>query len=168
MKKIHICGIHGSGKTYLAKVLSSKLKIPYYSLDDLKYYVKWSKKRSIEEIRKKIKEIVNKEEWITEDSWGDYAEECFKKANFVVVLASGKLLSKYRIIKRYLFRRKKENDTWRGVFKLIKRINPYYSSSDPKSFRAHIGLIKKYGKRYVILRNSREIKKFVNNIEKTK
>ena len=34
--KIHICGIYGSGKSTLAKKLSVKLKIPFYSLDDIK------------------------------------------------------------------------------------------------------------------------------------
>ncbi len=33
--KIYIVGLVSSGKSTLAKVLSKKLKIPYYSLDDV-------------------------------------------------------------------------------------------------------------------------------------
>ena len=67
--KIHICGTYGSGKSTLAKILSNELGIKTYSLDDIKYETKYSKIRSVEERIKKIQEICNLSEWITEGTW---------------------------------------------------------------------------------------------------
>src|SRR3990167_4155161 len=64
--RIHICGIYGCGKSTLAKLLSDILKIDYYSLDDIKYLIKYSKIRSVDERIKLVNEICDKKKLITE------------------------------------------------------------------------------------------------------
>mgnify|MGYP001578957212 FL=1 len=102
--KIHICGIYGCGKSTLADKLSKKLNIPKYSLDDIKYLVKYDKVRSIKERIKKIKEICRRGKWITEGTWSDFAEEAFKKADIIIFMQLPRKVCSYRVFKRYFFR----------------------------------------------------------------
>ncbi len=90
LKKIHICGTNGSGKTTLGKLISQKLKLPFYPLEDVKYITKFTKKRSEKEMRKRVKEISLKKEWVTEECWADRAEELFKKADLIILLRISK------------------------------------------------------------------------------
>jgi len=48
LNKIFILGSSGSGKTFLANLLSKKLNIPSYDLDDIFWYKKYTKKRARE------------------------------------------------------------------------------------------------------------------------
>ena len=68
MKKIYIIGAVGSGKTTLAKKLSSRLDIKMYELDK----IVWDDdngnvKRSDQDILKLFYEIIEKNTWIIED-----------------------------------------------------------------------------------------------------
>ncbi len=66
--KVHIIGSVGSGKTTLARTLSSKLNLPYYELDN----VVWRRSESgdirntPEERDKQLHHIVNSNAWIIE------------------------------------------------------------------------------------------------------
>jgi len=157
--KIHICGIYGSGKTTLAKYLSEEFDIPFYSLDDIKYIVKYSKIRSVEEIKENVKIISKKDNWITEGSWSDFAEPIFKEADLVVHLTIPRITCMWRILKRYLSREKCENDNLLGVWKLIKKVHQYYYWEKPISAYAHRAIIAKHKKNHLILRNTKNILK---------
>ena len=82
--RIHICGIYGSGKSVLAKILSKEFGIKSYALDDIKYKVKYNQIRSVEERIKKLKKICSLPEWITEGTWSNYAEDAFQKADVII------------------------------------------------------------------------------------
>jgi len=164
--KIHICGIYGSGKSTLAKILSEKFRIPYYSLDDIKYIKKYSKIRSVEERITKIREICNRSQWITEGTWSNYAEDAFKKADIIIIMKTSKSLCIYRILTRHLFREKYENDTLFEALKLAKEVYRYHFTKSPVSSHSHNELIKKYGKKYLYLRKKSEIPKIIKLISK--
>lgn len=155
--KIHICGIYGSGKTTLAKDLSQLYKIPHYSLDDIKYKIKYSEIRSVEERLDEVKKISKKISWITEGTWSNYAEELFKQADLIVFLAIPKRVCSYRILKRYFKRKKELNDTLIETLKLVKQVYRYHFSSDQVSKKSHKNLIKKHNKRVFIIKKNRDI-----------
>lgn len=163
--KIHICGIYGSGKSTLAKILSKEFGIKSYALDDIKYAVKFSKIRSVEERIKKLQEICNLSEWITEGTWSNYAEEAFKKADVVIFMNTSKILCIYRILNRYIFRTKLENDNLFEAFKLAREVCKYHFTKNPVSLHAHNEIIKKYEKRYLVLRKKSEIPGIIKNIK---
>ena len=68
MKKnrIWIFGGTSSGKTTLAKRISSSLKLPYYSTDFMKYSKNFGKKFSEKTKTRKIKELSKKKKWVCE------------------------------------------------------------------------------------------------------
>ncbi len=165
IKKIHITGPYGSGKTTLGEKISEKLKIPFYSFDDIKYLVKWTKKRPTKEIINEVKKISKQRKWVTEGNLTDYAESIFKNADLIIILKPKKLTSKLRILKRYLFRQKQENDTLKGATKLIRKINKYYKGKEHPSLYSHQKLIKKYNKKFVILKNKKQINNFVKSLK---
>ena len=157
--KIHICGTYGSGKTTLAKNLSEKLKISFYSLDDIKYKVKYSKIMSVEDRINKIKKICLGKKWITEGTWSGYAEDAFKKSDFIIFMLIPKLTCSFRVLKRFFTRKKMERDSLKGAFDLISQIYNYYSTNQPISKIEHMNLIKKYDKRVIIIRKNKDFKK---------
>src|SRR3989344_8330941 len=141
--KIHICGSYGSGKSTLAEILSKEFGIKSYALDDLKYKVKYSKIRTVEERMKKLQEICSLPNWITEGTWSNYAEDAFKKADMVIIMGTSKTLSIYRILKRHLFRKKQQNDTILEALKLAKEAYKYHFTRNSVSLQAHKTIIKK-------------------------
>ena len=159
MKRIHICGIYGSGKSNLAKGISKFLSIPVYSLDDIKYEIKYSKVRPVEERIRRIKEICKKEYWIIEGTWSDYAEEAFRSSDFVILMIPSKILCSYRVLKRHLARKKEENDTLIETIKLVREIYRYYKKNRPVSLITHKEFIKKYNKKHFIIKNNSDIRR---------
>lgn len=102
-KKIYIIGNVASGKTTLAKHLSKKLNIDYYSLDK----VVWDDennhtKRKEQERDSLFKEIIKKDQWIIED----VGRKCFlsgrEEANIIYFFNLKKRTIYFRIIKRWL------------------------------------------------------------------
>ncbi|MEK6893298.1 MAG: hypothetical protein AABX07_03780 [Nanoarchaeota archaeon] len=162
--KIHICGIYGSGKSTLAKVLSKKFGIKNYSLDDLKYEIKYSKVRSVEERIKKLQEICILPEWITEGTWSNYAEDAFKKADVIIVMDTSKFICIYRILSRHISREKHENDTFSEAIKLAREVFRYHFTKNPVSLYAHKDLIRRYKKRGLIIRRKSEIPGIIKEI----
>ena len=165
--RIHICGIYGSGKSTLAKILSKGFGIKSYALDDMKYEIKYSKIRSVEERIKKVQKICNLTSWITEGTWSNYAEDAFKKADIIILMDTAKLLCVYRVLNRHILRPKYENDTFWGALKLAKEVYKYHFTKNPVSLYAHKILIDKYGKKYLFLRKKSEIPKLIEIIKKS-
>ena len=66
-KKIYIIGNVASGKTTLAKHLSKKLNIDYYSLDKVVWDDNNHTKRKEQERDSLFKNIIKKDQWIIED-----------------------------------------------------------------------------------------------------
>ncbi|MDP3882213.1 MAG: hypothetical protein Q8Q31_05040 [Nanoarchaeota archaeon] len=157
--RIHICGIYGSGKSTFAKELSNVIKIPYYSLDDIKYAVKFTKIRPVEERIKKVKQICSKKNWITEGTWSNFAEEAFKKADLIILINTSRIICSYRIIKRHILRSKHENDTLSEALKLVKEVYKYHSTRQPVSLRAHTDLIAKYKKKHLVISKKSHVHK---------
>lgn len=164
--KIHIFGIYGSGKSTLAKILSKEFGIKVYALDDLKYEIKYSKILSVEERIKKLQEICNLSEWVTEGTWSNYAEDAFKKADIIIFINTSKILCIYRILIRYMFREKHENDTLFEALKLAREVYKYHFTKQSISLHTHNEIIRKHNKKYLVLRKKSEIPKVIKDIKR--
>ncbi len=85
-RKIHVLGGPGSGKTYVASLLSEASGIPHFPLDDLFWdpdsrpYV-----RTNPEIRNsRLSEILGRESWIIEGAYtSKWARQCFREADII-------------------------------------------------------------------------------------
>src|SRR3989338_2710899 len=164
MNKIHICGIYGCCKSTLAKRLSAVMDIPYYSLDDIKYKVKYDKIRPVEERIMLVNNISKGNKWITEGTWSNYAENAFKKADVIIFMQIPQIVCNYRILKRFVTRKKENKDTFLEALKLIREVYRYYFTKQPVSLYTHKEIIEKHNKKVVIIRNNQDISKFLRTI----
>lgn len=107
-KKIHIIGSVGSGKTTLAKELSSKLKIPYYEIDNV-VWIRWKSediRRTAEERDEYLHSIIHSEAWIIEGVHNeDWLANSFHKAELIIFLNTKYSTRTYRIIKRFVLQK---------------------------------------------------------------
>lgn len=104
MPKIYIIGPVGSGKTTLAKRISQELSIPYYELDN----ITWQKnktgpdtKRSDQEIKKLFKDIINKDNWIIENTGKEIYSEAYAYADSIIYINLDNFTLYTRIITRW-------------------------------------------------------------------
>ena len=123
MKRILILGSSGSGKTYFGKILSKKLKIKQYDLDDIHYKRKFDISRTKEEKKKVLDKISKRPSWIITGvrfSWIDCA---IKRADKIIILQRNVFIESYRVIKRFIKRKYGPNppeETLKNLFDLIK------------------------------------------------
>jgi adenylate kinase family enzyme len=102
--KLHIIGGSGSGKSYLSALLSRKLNIPHYELDD----IFWDNEADVygvkapeEERDLKLKEIVSRESWIIEGVYRAWVGPSLLAADKVIVLMTPLSVQEERICKRH-------------------------------------------------------------------
>lgn len=170
LRKIHIVGIYGSGKSTLAKKISEILKIKTYDLDEIKYRRKYDIIRPVKERLKIIKDISKKKKWITEGAWLDYAYDLYKKADLVIFLEIPKNRIYKRIIlrhfKRKLHKAKYLEHNLKTIISILKKVKAYYH--DPKHFmtlKSHKDYIDQHAKKVVIIRNNKQINKFLEDLK---
>ncbi|MCF2648313.1 AAA family ATPase [Niallia circulans] len=103
--KVHIIGSVGSGKTTLAKELSTKLEIPYYELDNVVWMRKENgdSRRTEEEREKLLHRIVQTDKWIIEGVHHDeWVKNSFQQADIIIFLDTNYYIRTYRIMKRFI------------------------------------------------------------------
>ena len=127
VKKIMIIGDSDRGKTTLARKLSEKIKIRYYSIDDFYQEVKFSKKFDRLESIKKIDKIYSTSSWIVDGTARHLIKTGLKKSNLIIYLSYRFLLSQYYVLfKRYLSRKEET---------FIEFLSYFYSFSKKIPFR---------------------------------
>lgn len=108
--KIYIVGAVASGKSTLAKELSQLLHIEYTSLDHLVHISDkdspWgNRKRPIEERNQLFLEIIQKQNWIMEDTGRPCFEEGMELADCILLLNTKPSIRKFRILTRWIRQR---------------------------------------------------------------
>lgn len=102
--RIHIIGGSGSGKSYIAALLSDKLRIPHYDLDDIFWdhqSNEYGVKASEEERDRRLREIIGFDSWIVEGVFRSWVEPSFAAADKIFVLLTPLSVQEERIWKRY-------------------------------------------------------------------
>ena len=167
-KKIYIIGPESSGKSTLAKILSKKLKIRHYDLDDVVWSRRYDRKRSHERRLKKLKAIIKKKSWIIEGIFGGWTEPVFKKAELIIMLNLNYSLLVKNLLKTLLFGRfkgyEKDKTSLKNTWKLIKHVRKYRTREHVKSYKGHMELIEKYKKKFIEIKTKKDMKKFLREI----
>lgn len=169
INKIYILGTSGSGKTYLANQLSRILKIKNYDLDDIYWIKKFTIKK--EKRRDKLKKLLKgKKQWIIEGIYTDWAIDAVKKSDFIILIDTPFKTRAYRILKRYIKRKIKGNsESIKDCFNLIKYSSKYKKEhKNPESYQNHKSIIKRHNKKFIIIKNKRQINRFLNNLKSKK
>ena len=102
IKKIYIIGSVASGKTTLAKHLSKKLNINYYSLDKIIWDDEEKVKRKSNERDKLFQNIIKNKSWIIEDVGRNYFKKGREKADIIYYISLKKRTIYYRVLTRWL------------------------------------------------------------------
>lgn len=102
--KILISGIVASGKTTLAKKLSSALNIPCYEGDSIAWGFPDEKryKRTSEEQAETIQRINQKGDWIIEGTNRESQKMLHDMADWIIFLDTPLYVRKYRIVMRWI------------------------------------------------------------------
>lgn len=141
-KKIHIIGGPGSGKTYIAKKLSSTLKIPCYDLDDIYWDNKAKTYDTMKDPKLRDKEfslLLKKDKWIIEGVYGHWNKMGFKKADLIIILKQNRFIRTRRLFWRYFktvlnIEDYKRRETWKYFWSLVKFSWNYYKIKFPEVY----------------------------------
>ena len=128
-KKLHIFGSTGSGKTYIAGLLSQKYSIPTLSLDD----IFWDNSEGYfgiiadaEKRDRSLNEFLDGPSWIVEGIYHhDWVRRSFKEADLIIGLMVHVWIRDIRVVQRFLKRKlgllhSKKRETWAGFYRLLK------------------------------------------------
>jgi adenylate kinase family enzyme len=103
-QKIFIIGIAGSGKTTLAKRLTSQLGYPHIDLDTVRF-PKSKDKVLLPELRPIIDELIEEPRWIIEGVYTGWTNSLLAAADKIIWLDTGAKRSATRILLRHALHR---------------------------------------------------------------
>lgn len=168
-KKIHIIGGPGSGKSYMANLISSQTSIRNYDLDD----IFWDNSlnsfgvKSDTKIRDmNLHKILLDDNWVIEGVYYAWLNESFSRSDIVIVLKTNVYIRDLRIIKRF-FKRKiglipcNKRETFKGLVGLINWNHNY----DKKNMIEAEKVIDRFANKKIIINNNKEMYKFLKQLE---
>ncbi len=163
--KVHIIGCSGSGKTYLAKLLSSKYNIPHFDLDDIQWDQNaegYGIKMPVEKRNILLQQILLKQDWIIEGVYYAWVQQCFQDADMIYVLDMPKYLYKSRILKRSIKRllgvEKGKKETLNSIYHLLKWTDTFQK----ENLKEIKQILEKYKNKVVWITSKKELSKLIN------
>lgn len=164
--KIYIIGGPGSGKTFLSKKLSEKLKIKHYDLDDIFWIKKYSQKRDEKERVILVNNLLKNKNWIIEGVYtSKWANKIYKQASLVILLDIKLPTLIYNLFKRYITNKDyRKSTSVKGTLELFAFAKRYRSKKYEKGHHKHLKLIKQYKPNLVIIKNKKQLKEFVDSL----
>lgn len=161
-----IIGNSGSGKTWLAKRLSTIFTAPVVHLDDLFWEPGgFDNKRSPHEVELLILQSKDRAPWIAEGVFGELASRYLDAAELLVWLDIEWPFCKKRLerrgseSKRHLGRDQSEE----GLRKLLEWASHYYDRYDLRSYEGHREMLEKFLGNKAHLKFETDVNKFVAN-----
>lgn len=160
-KRIHIIGSVGSGKTTLAKQLSSTYNVPFYELDNVvrKRLPSGDIRRTDEEKEQYLKSIVHTDTWIIEGvHYGDWVSSSFHHADLIIFLNTKYQIRTYRIIRRFILQKLKlERSNYKPTleifFNMFKWNRQYEAVDKPNALLK----LAKYRTKTIIVENNKDV-----------
>ena len=121
MNKIVIIGACGSGKTTLARQLSSKLDIASADLDDLHWRPGWVE-ADRQEFRHDIEQIVSKDKWIISGNYRKVSTELiWPYADTLIWIDYGFIRTLYQLLGRTYARVMDQQEICNGNYETLKQ-----------------------------------------------
>ncbi|EMT53842.1 hypothetical protein I532_07500 [Brevibacillus borstelensis AK1] len=161
--KIHIIGSVGSGKTTLARLLSAKLDVPFYELDNVvwKRFKTGDVRRTDEERDELLGEITSADVWIVEGVHHKWVHPSFERADLIIFLDTSYRTRTFRIIKRFV--RQKlglERANYKPTFRIFRNMfvwNAHFENESKPEIEKMLG---RYSEKLVVLKDNSEMEKY--------
>lgn len=124
--RLHIIGGGGSGKSYIARQLSARCRIPTLDLDDI-YWDRGAVSGTANAAEKRdaaLAEFVQAAHWIVEGMYYRWVGPSFERADLIVVLVPPLWLRQVRIVRRFARRKlglePDKKETIQGLVEFLK------------------------------------------------
>jgi hypothetical protein len=179
-RKIHILGCAGSGKTTLAKALSTRLDAPYYELDVVGYENGNGAKRPLEDRQADLRRVVAQPAWITEGSFLWWVDALLESADLLIWLDLDWKLCYWRIVLRHVkadLARNNRHPGFRNMLAFAKGVRPSFLQRDPyapsgpnddgSNRAATERILARYGDKTARCRNPRAVRRLLRSLAET-
>jgi adenylate kinase family enzyme len=141
-RKIHILGAAGSGKSYIAGLLSRTYGLSVFDLDDLFWDNRaggYGVMADAEERDSALETILEQEAWIIEGSYCRWVFRGFEEAEIIIIMTTPRWLREWRIVRRFLQRKlglipSKKRETLRALWRVLKWNHRYETNSLPFAY----------------------------------
>jgi adenylate kinase family enzyme len=159
--KIHIIGVSGSGKTYIADTLCEILNIPHYDLDDIFWnnFDGYGVKSGVNEREQKLNAILRQDNWIVEGVYYGWLQPSFNDADAIIMLDIPLKVCRRRVIYRFI---KRKLGIEKGKYETIDSLKKLFKWMD-KYIREDLPAIKKilqpFSDKVIIIKNNDDLKK---------
>lgn len=170
--RVTILGFSGSGKSTLARQMGEYFKIPYYHLDKVQFVENWEL-RDRKEALQLVQEMLQKQQWIIDGNYSDFEfEKRLEDADKIIFLNYPRRICLYRALKRVIeFRGKSRDSMAEGCNEKFDLEFFWWIVKDGRS-RRYLDTIKrimeKYPKKYIEIKNARELQQFKEQWESMK
>ena len=164
--RIHIIGGSGTGKSYLANVLSTQYRITHYDLDNLFWDNSsdhYGVKTPVDKRDRMLHDILKKESWILEGVYYSWLDESFEKADAILILDIPKRVYQSRIIRRFIKRKlgieQGKKETIKSLIDLLKWTNHFQSNMLPNIH----SILSKYKDKVIVLDSVKKINEYISH-----
>jgi adenylate kinase family enzyme len=141
--KIYIIGAPGSGKSYIARLLSLSLNLQAHELDHLYWdpnFNRYGIATDVPTRTKMLNDILAEPAWIMEGIYHDWTTPCFEQADVIVLLKTRVWVRHWRLIRRYFQHRRKsysgKRETFMELIRLLIWNHRYQSKELPQVMQA--------------------------------
>ncbi len=131
-QKIFIVGSPGSGKTTLAKKLSTELGISHFDLDDIRFLPDGAK-RSDQTAIPLVEELTQQPTWIIEGIYVSWIKDFIHKADLIIWLDTPFRRAFYRILLRYFKNLRQTRHGLTSTIILLKNLILFHLLQDPNN-----------------------------------
>ncbi len=155
-----IIGNSGSGKTWLAAKMAKEHNLPVIHLDDLFWQPGgFDRKRSNEDVLRRIERSKGERSWIVEGVFGELAELYLDQADLLVWLDIGWDICRRRLLERGSESKKHmaREQSAEGLRKLVEWASHYYGRNDLRSHSGHKAVFERFSGRKMQIQSVAEV-----------
>jgi adenylate kinase family enzyme len=168
MKRIAIIGSGGAGKSTLARQLSALVDIPVYHLDAIHWQPGWQSIGRDELIKKTTNILKENDSWIIDGNYGATMNIRLEQADTIIFLHFKTITCLYGITKRRIqFHKKTRPDMGKDCpekldWEFFNWVRQFNKKKVPAIYEQ---LSKQENKDIHILKNRKEVKKYLSNLD---